>query len=220
MDRRERSRSRSPEARRRASGDVLSNEVYARMFEIFFRRAVIDIRHYEEGLTSMGVELHPYDRSVAAGKYHIRLTSFLMLLRTRLCREESRSPPRVNTFMILQRSATRLTLGEAIGVHAEAALQELDELEDGATDSEVEAEIWYARARGLEASARALDDATQEYAPVDAADPIDTTQPEPAALAHAPSPDAVASLVKRAPGSEVPRALKKAACSDSKHKLR
>ena len=41
-----------------------------------------------------------------------------------------------------------------------------------------------------EARARALGDATQEYAPVDAAHPIDTTQPEPDALAHAPSPDA------------------------------
>ena len=46
------------------------------------------------------------------------------------------------------------------------------------------------RSRGLEARARALDDATQEYAPVDAAHPIDTTQPEPDALAHATSPDA------------------------------
>ena len=64
-----------------------------------------------------------------------------MLLRTRLCREELRSPPRDNTFMILQRNATRLTLGEAIGVHAEAALEELDGLEDGATDSEAETEI-------------------------------------------------------------------------------
>ena len=53
-----------------------------------------------------------------------------------------------------------------------------------------EATQGYARARGLEARARALDDATQEYAPVDAAHPIDTTQPELAALAHAPSPDA------------------------------
>ena len=52
-----------------------------------------------------------------------------------------------------------------------------------------EATQGYARARGLEARARALDDASQ-VAPVDAADPIDTTQPEPAALAHAPSPDA------------------------------
>ena len=140
MDRRERSSSRSPVARV-SSGDVLSNEVYARMFEIFFRRAVIDIRHYEECLTSMGVELQPYDRSVASGKHQIGLTTFLMLLRTRLCREESRSPPRDNTFMILQRNATRLTLGEAIGVHAEAALDELAGMLDEATDSDGETEM-------------------------------------------------------------------------------
>ena len=55
-----------------------------------------------------------------------------------------------------------------------------------------EATQGYARAQGLEARARALDDATQEYAPVDAAHPIDlddTAQPAPDALAHAPSPD-------------------------------
>ena len=123
----------------------------------------------------MGVELHPYDREVAAGNYHIRLTSFLMLLRTRLCREESRSPPCVNTFMILQRSARPMTLGEAIGDHAEAAVRALDEVDDGGTGCDADSEMLCARARGQEAGARALDGATEECAPVDAADPLDKT---------------------------------------------
>ena len=96
-----------------------------------------------------------------------------------------------------------MTLGEAIGVHAEAAVRELDEVDDGATDSDADSEMLCARARGQEAGARALDGATQECVPVDEADTIDTTQLEPAALAPAPSPDAVAEFVERVPGLDV-----------------
>ena len=75
-----------------------------------------------------------------------------------------------------------MTLGEAIGRHAEAAVRQLDEVDDGATDSDVDSEMsemLRARARG-------------QCAPVVGADTIDTRQLEAAALAPAPSPDAEA----------------------------